>query len=95
MWLRHECAGVANTSRFGAESEQIYLVICDRILLGLTTLKATNINVFVTYRLWCYFSICANLFRAELLTAPRLFFLGKWWRGAEFGLARAGFGFLF
>jgi len=38
---------------------------------------------------WCYFSICSNLFREELLTAPRLIFLGEWWRGAEFGLARA------
>ncbi|OGZ08767.1 MAG: hypothetical protein A3D65_02515 [Candidatus Lloydbacteria bacterium RIFCSPHIGHO2_02_FULL_50_13] len=36
---------------------------------------------------WCYFSICANLFREELLTAPRLIFLGEWWRGD--GLARA------
>src|SRR3989344_2950118 len=42
---------------------------------------------------WGYFSICANLFRAELLTAPRLFFLGAWWRGAECGLARAEEGF--
>jgi len=26
---------------------------------------------------WCYFSIRANLFREELLTAPRLIFLGE------------------
>ena len=46
MWLRHECAGVANTSRFGAESEQIYLVICDRILLGLTTAKPITLACY-------------------------------------------------
>ncbi|MEK7657977.1 MAG: hypothetical protein AAB366_02180 [Patescibacteria group bacterium] len=43
--------------------------------------------------MWCYFSICSNFFREETLTAPRLIFLGEWWRGAEFGLARAEEGF--